>query len=143
MPLIGKDSLQTRRTLSLHERQFDYYSIFAAEQAGLGELKKLPKSLKVLLENLLRHEDGRSVKVKDIESFSEWLISRKSVTEIAFRPARVLMQDFTGVPAIVDLAAMRDAMNEVGGDPNMINPLSECNLVFKYTLNITALGKIC
>ncbi|MFI4998068.1 MAG: aconitase family protein, partial [Hyphomicrobiales bacterium] len=116
------DSLKTRRTLSLGSKRFAYYSLKAAEKKGLGDVSRLPFSLKVLLENLLRNEDGRSVKEADIKALACWTKKRRGEREIAFRPARVLMQDFTGVPAVVDLAAMRDAMKTLGGDPKKINP---------------------
>ncbi len=114
------DSFNCRRTLKVGGRSYDYYSLKAAARGGLGDISRLPYSLKVLLENLLRHEDGRSVKARDIQAFAKWLRRRKSSHEIAYRPARVLMQDFTGVPAVVDLAAMRAAMAAMGGDPERI-----------------------
>ncbi len=112
--VVGQDTLKTRRTLKVGNKTYAYYSIKAAEKAGLGDLSRLPYSLKVLLENLLRYEDGRSVTVDDIKAVAKWLKDRRSDREIAYRPARVLMQDFTGVPAVVDLAAMRDAMAKLG-----------------------------
>src|SRR5690606_29345197 len=110
---IGKDTLKTRRTLTVDGKQYDYFSLAAAAER-LGDLTRLPVSLKVLLENLLRYEDGRSVRVEDIDAMGAWLAQRRSDQEIAYRPARVLMQDFTGVPAVVDLAAMREAMEQLG-----------------------------
>ena len=104
------DSFNCRRTLKVGKRSYDYFDLKEAEANGLDGVARLPFSLKVLLENLLRHEDGRTVTADDIRGVAEWLETRKSEREIAFRPARVLMQDFTGVPAVVDLAAMRDAM---------------------------------
>ena len=100
-----------------------HYSLIAAEKNGLKGASKLPYSMKVLLENLLRHEDGNSVTAEDIKAVVAWQKTRTSDREIAFRPARVLMQDLTGVPAVVDLAAMRDAMKTLGGNPEKINPL--------------------
>ena len=100
----------------------------------------MPFSLKVLLENLLRHEDGRTVTADDIRGIALWLQERKSDREIAFRPARVLMQDFTGVPAVVDLAAMRDAMAKLGGDPQKINPLAPVDLVIDHSVMVDAFG---
>ena len=117
MAQFAKDTLQTRRTLRVGNQTYHYYSLAAASAAGLGDLAKLPFSLKVLLENLLRWEDGRTVSVDDVRALAAWLNNRTSDREIAFRPARVLMQDFTGVPAVVDLAAMRDAMVARGADP--------------------------
>jgi aconitate hydratase len=111
------DSFKSRRTLTVGGTQYDYYSLPEAEKNGLTGISRLPFSLKVLLENLLRFEDGRTVSADDIRAMAEWLATRTSDREIAFRPARVLMQDFTGVPAVVDLAAMRDAMVALGGDP--------------------------
>ena len=112
----GHDTLKTRRTLDVGGKSYDYFSLKAAEQAGLGDISTLPFSLKVLLENLLRFEDGRTVSVDDVKALGQWLKDRKSDTEIAYRPARVLMQDFTGVPAVVDLAAMREAVKSLGGE---------------------------
>ncbi len=110
------DSFKCRRKLKLGKRVYYYYSLKEAEKNGLADSSLLPYSLKVLLENLLRHEDGRTVTADDIRAMSLWLAERRSDKEIAFRPARVLMQDFTGVPAVVDLAAMRDAVSKLGGD---------------------------
>ncbi len=140
MAVTGQDSLKTRRTLNVNGKEFDYFSFKAAEEAGLGDISKLPHTLKVLLENLLRYEDGRTVKVEDVKAMVGWLVDKKSSHEIAYRPARVLMQDFTGVPAVVDLAAMRDAMAAMGGDPNKINPLSTCNLVIDHSVMIDESG---
>ncbi|MBV9827062.1 MAG: aconitate hydratase, partial [Alphaproteobacteria bacterium] len=111
MSVTGNDTLKTRRTLNVDGKSYDYFSLEAAAQAaGLGDISRLPFSLKVLLENLVRLENGRTVTVDDIKALGAWLKDRKSDKEIAFRPARVLMQDLTGVPAVVDLAAMRQAM---------------------------------
>ena len=132
MTSIGNDSLNTRRTLTVDGRDYDYFSLPAASQAGLGDLSRLPYSLKVLLENLLRHEDGRSVTTDDVQAVADWLKEQRSDQEIAYRPARVLMQDFTGVPAVVDLAAMREAVVNMGGDPKRINPLQLTNLVLDH-----------
>jgi aconitate hydratase len=137
---IGQDTLKTRRTLTAAGKSYDYYSLEAASQAGLGDLSTLPFSLKVLLENLLRHEDGRSVTVDDVKAMAAWLKDRRSDTEIAYRPARVLMQDFTGVPAVVDLAAMREAMEALGGDPKKINPLSPVDLVIDHSVMVDFFG---
>jgi aconitate hydratase len=136
----GKDSLKTRRSLEAGGKSYDYYSLAAAADAGLGDISKLPFSLKVLLENLLRHEDGQSVTVDDIKAVGAWLNERRSDREIAYRPARVLMQDFTGVPAVVDLAAMREAMTKLGGDPEKINPLSPVDLVIDHSVMVDAFG---
>jgi aconitate hydratase len=136
---FGKDSLQTRRTLAVGDERYHYYS-FAAASAALGDVSRLPFSLKVLLENLLRFEDGRSVTVDDIKAVAAWLAARTSEREIAFRPARVLMQDFTGVPAVADLAAMRDAMVARGADPAKINPLVPVDLVIDHSVMVDAFG---
>jgi aconitate hydratase len=136
----GLDSLKTRRSLKVGNRSYDYFSIAAAEKAGLGDVSRLPVSMKVLLENLLRHEDGRTVKVDDIKAVGAWLRNRRSDREIAYRPARVLMQDFTGVPAVVDLAAMRDAMQAMGGDAKKINPLSPVDLVIDHSVMVDHFG---
>jgi aconitate hydratase len=133
----GQDSLKTRRTLTVGSRHYDYFSLAAA---GLGDLARLPFSLKVLLENLLRFEDGRSVTVEDVAAIGAWLGTRTSDREIAFRPARVLMQDFTGVPAVADLAAMREAMVSLGGDPRKINPLTPCDLVIDHSVMVDHYG---
>jgi aconitate hydratase len=115
---VGQDSTKTRTTLSAGGQTVSYYSIPAAEAAGLGSFARLPAALKVVLENMLRFEDGRTVTVDDIRAFSEWgAQGGRNPREIAYRPARVLMQDFTGVPAVVDLAAMRDGIIGLGGDP--------------------------
>ncbi|MCG8493783.1 MAG: aconitate hydratase AcnA, partial [Sneathiellales bacterium] len=140
MTITGQDSHNTRRTLTVDGKKIDYYSIPAAQQAGLGDLSRLPFSLKVLLENLLRHEDGRTVTAEDIKAIALWLKERKVNREIAYRPARVLMQDFTGVPAVVDLAAMRDAMVKLGGNPEKINPLSQVDLVIDHSVMVDKFG---
>ena len=137
---MGQDSLNVRRALDVEGRAYDYFSLPAAAEAGLGDIARLPFSLKVLLENLLRHEDGVSVTVDDAKAMAAWLDDRRSTREIAFRPARVLMQDFTGVPAVVDLAAMRDAMAALGGDPNKINPLSPADLVIDHSVQVDRSG---
>jgi len=138
--VTGQDTLKTRRTLNVNGKEVDYFSFKAAEEAGLGDISKLPHTLKVLLENLLRYEDGRTVTVEDVKAMVGWLKEKKSSHEIAYRPARVLMQDFTGVPAVVDLAAMRDAMAAMGGNPDKINPLSTCNLVIDHSVMIDESG---
>jgi len=137
---VGQDSLKTRRQLKIGSKSYDYFSLKAAEQAGLEGIARLPFSLKVLLENLLRYEDGRTVKVDDVKAMATWLKDRTSDREIAYRPARVLMQDFTGVPAVVDLAAMRDAMAKMGGDPDKINPLSPVDLVIDHSVMVDKFG---
>jgi aconitate hydratase len=137
----GHDSAKTRTTLTAGGATVAYYSIPAAEAAGLGEFSKLPASLKVVLENMLRFEDGRTVTVDDIRAFSEWgKAGGKNPREIAYRPARVLMQDFTGVPAVVDLAAMRDGIVGLGGDPRQINPLNPVDLVIDHSVMIDEFG---
>ncbi len=140
MSATGHDSLNTRRTLTVGDRTYDYFSLPAAAEAGLGDISRLPYSLKVLLENLLRYEDGRSVTVDDVKAIAGWLKDRRSDREIAYRPARVLMQDFTGVPAVVDLAAMRAAMAALGGDPKKINPLSPVDLVIDHSVMVDKFG---
>jgi len=140
LPFTGQDTLKTRRTLTVGDKEYDYFSIEAAEEAGLGDVSRLPFSLKVLLENLLRYEDGGSVTVDDAKALAAWLDTGSSSNEIAFRPARVLMQDFTGVPSVVDLAAMRQAMADMGGDPEKINPLNTCNLVIDHSVTAEFTG---
>jgi aconitate hydratase len=133
MRVSGHDTLQARRQLQVGDLAYDYFSIPEAEKQ-LGPLSRLPFSLKVLLENLLRFEDGRTVTVDHAKAMASWLQDRTSRQEIAYRPARVLMQDFTGVPAVVDLAAMRDAMTALGGDPKKINPLVPVDLVIDHSV---------
>ena len=139
MRVSGHDTLQVRRSLAVGDLSYDYFSIPEAEKQ-LGELSRLPFSLKVLLENLLRYENGRSVTTDHLKAMAKWLGERSSQHEIAYRPARVLMQDFTGVPAVVDLAAMRDAMVRLGGDPKKINPLSPVDLVIDHSVQVDAFG---
>ncbi len=137
----SKDSLNTRRQLSVGDKTYSYYSLPAAEEAGLTGISRLPVSMKVLLENLLRNEDGGSVTEDDLQAIGAW-VENKGATqhEIAFRPARVLMQDFTGVPAVVDLAAMRDALAKLGGDPEKINPLNPVDLVIDHSVMVDFFG---
>jgi aconitate hydratase len=137
---IGQDTLKARRTLEAGGKSYDYYSLSAVSDAGYGDISRLPFSLKVLMENLLRYEDGRSVTVADIEQAAKWVETQKSELEIAYRPARILLQDFTGVPAVVDLAAMRDAMVTLGGDPQKINPLNAVDLVIDHSVMIDESG---
>ena len=142
MPIIvGTDSANTRRTLTAGGKDYAYYSIKAAEEGGLGDFSRLPAALKVVLENMLRFEDGKTVTTEDIAAFSHWAQKGgKNPREIAYRPARVLMQDFTGVPAVVDLAAMRDAMVSLGGDPEKINPLNPVDLVIDHSVMVDEFG---
>ena len=143
MPIsVGQDTAKTRRTLSSGGKSVSYYSIAAATEAGLGDFSKLPAALKVVLENMLRFEDGGfSVSTDDIKAFANWAEDGgKSTREIAYRPARVLMQDFTGVPAVVDLAAMRDGIKALGGDANQINPLVPVDLVIDHSVMIDEFG---
>lgn len=129
------DSLNCRRELKVGDATYHYFSLPEAAQR-LGNIDRLPKSLKVLLENLLRNEDGQTVQPPDLQAMVDWLDQRTSDREIQYRPARVLMQDFTGVPAVVDLAAMRDAMAKAGGDPQRINPLSPVDLVIDHSVMV-------
>jgi aconitate hydratase len=141
MSNIGQDTLKARRTLDVGSERYAYYSLKAAGEAVGADFTRLPFSLKVLLENLLRHEDGRTVSTDDIRALGAWLKTKTSKREIAFRPARVLMQDFTGVPAVVDLAAMRNAMERLGGDPKKINPLTPVDLVIDHSVMVDYFGK--
>jgi aconitate hydratase len=135
------DSFKARKTLKVGDREYVYFSLTEAEKNGLSGISRLPFSMKVLLENLLRNEDGQSVNKKDIEAVAAWLTDKGSAGyEIAYRPARVLMQDFTGVPAVVDLAAMRDAMVALGGDPQKINPLVPVDLVIDHSVIVDEFG---
>ena len=138
--MTGQDSLNTRRTLKVNGKTYDYFSIPAAGEALGVDFTRLPYSMKVLLENLLRHENGASVTTDDIRAVGEWMDTRSSKREIAYQPARVLLQDFTGVPAVVDLAAMRDAFIKLGGDPKRINPLSPVDLVIDHSVQIDSSG---
>jgi aconitate hydratase len=139
--MSSPDSFKSRKILKVGSKSYVYYSLKAAEKNGLDGISKLPFSMKVLLENLLRFEDGRSVTKSDIQAVAEWLVNRgKAEREIAFRPARVLMQDFTGVPAVVDLAAMRDAMKALGGSPSKINPLVPVDLVIDHSVIVDEFG---
>lgn len=142
MPItVGQDTAKTRKTLTAGTQSVAYYSIPAAQEAGLGDFSKLPAALKVVLENLLRFEDGKTVSVDDIKAFSDWAANGgKTAREIAYRPARVLMQDFTGVPAVVDLAAMRDGIKALGGDAQKINPLNPVDLVIDHSVMIDEFG---
>jgi len=143
MPIVtGQDTAKTRRTLAAGGRTVAYYSIPAAEAAGLGDFSRLPAALKVVLENMLRFEDGgRTVSVDDIRAFADWAAKGgRNPREIAYRPARVLMQDFTGVPAVVDLAAMRDGIKALGGDAQKINPLNPVDLVIDHSVMIDEFG---
>src|ERR1700746_2241383 len=138
--MTSLDSFKCQKTLKVGARTYVYYSLAAAEKNGLKGISKLPDSMKVLLENLLRNEDGRTVKKDDILAVSKWLKKRALEHEIAFRPARVLMQDFTGVPAVVDLAAMRAAMQSLGGDAEKINPLVPVDLVIDHSVIVNFFG---
>ncbi|MDH5722331.1 MAG: aconitate hydratase AcnA [Alphaproteobacteria bacterium] len=139
MTRTGQDTLKTRKTLTVDGKDYEYFSLKEAEKQ-IGDVSRLPYTLKVLLENLLRFEDGQSVTTEDIKAIADWLKSKKSNHEIAYRPARVLMQDFTGVPAVVDLAAMREAMVSLGGDAQKINPLSPVDLVIDHSVMVDEFG---
>ena len=138
--MTSLDSFKCCRTLKVGSKTYAYYSLLVAEKNGLKGISRLPFSLKVLLENLLRHEDGRTVTKEDIQAFATWLKNKTSDREVPFRPARVLMQDFTGVPAVVDLAAMRDAMDHLGGDAKKINPLVPVDLVIDHSVAVNFFG---
>src|SRR5690349_24291743 len=135
--MTSLDSFKCAKTLTVGAKTYIYYSLPEAEKHGLRGISRLPFSMKVLLENLLRNEDGRTVTKEDIQGVAQWLKAKTSDREIAFRPARVLMQDFTGVPAVVDLAAMRDAMKHLGGDPSKINPQVPVDLVIDHSEAVT------
>ncbi|MBI78271.1 MAG: aconitate hydratase AcnA [Rhodospirillaceae bacterium] len=140
MGVTGTDSLGVRSTLSIEGNNYDYFSLQAAEKKGLGSISRLPFSMKVLLENLLRYEDGRTVTEADVRAAANWNGTSTDSNEIAFRPARVLLQDLTGVPAVVDLAAMREAMVKIGGDVQKINPLCPVDLVIDHSVMIDNFG---
>ena len=137
----NKNSYNSLKNICIDRKEFKYYSISEAEKNGLDGISKLPKSLKVLLENLLRYEDDLSVTKSQIEAIKNWLKTKKSKTEIAYRPARVLLQDYTGIPAVADLAAMREAVKEKNKDPNTINPLSAVDLVIDHSVQVDQSAK--
>ncbi len=139
MEFTGSDTLKTKKNLNVDGEEYSYFSLQAVQEK-LGDISRLPFSLKILLENLLRYEDGHIVTTDTIRALYSWLEDKRSAQEIAFRPARVLMQDFTGVPAIVDLAAMRDAIKSLGGSPEMINPLSQVDLVIDHSVTVDKFG---
>ena len=132
----NKNSYKSLTSIEIDKNKYNYYSLRLAEQNGLKGIEKLPKSLKVLLENLLRYEDGKTVTKNQILALQKWLKEKKSETEIAYRPARVLLQDYTGIPAVADLAAMREAVKEKNKDPQIINPLSSVDLVIDHSVQV-------
>jgi aconitate hydratase len=136
-----KNSFKSKSKISISNKDYTYYSIPEAEKNGLEGVSKLPKSLKVLLENLLRYEDDLTVNKTQITAIKDWLKTKKSNTEIAYRPARVLLQDYTGIPAVADLAAMREAVKEKSKDPNTINPLSAVDLVIDHSVQVDQSAK--
>ena len=138
--MTSLDSFRCCKPLKVGSKTYAYYSLAAAEKNGLKGISRLPFSLKILLENLLRNEDGRSVAKEDLQAIAQWLKTKTSDREVAFRPARVFMQDFTGVPAVVDLAAMRDAMKKLGGNPRKINPLVPVDLVCDHSVAVNFFG---
>ena len=135
------DSFGVASTLEVNGVEVDYYDLTELERSGVGPISRLPFSLKILLENLLRHEDGENIRREDIEALIHWKSEEEQDREIAFNPARVLLQDFTGVPAVIDLAAMRDAMVEMKGDPAKINPLVPSELVIDHSVQVDSFGK--
>jgi aconitate hydratase len=137
----NKNSFSSKSTININNKDYTYYSISEAEKNGLEGVSKLPKSLKVLLENLLRYEDDLTVNKSQITAIKDWLKTKKSNTEIAYRPARVLLQDYTGIPAVADLAAMREAVKEKSKDPNTINPLSAVDLVIDHSVQVDQSAK--
>jgi aconitate hydratase len=139
--MSSANSFGTRTLLSVGGRSVQIHSLPRLSAAGFPEMARLPFSLKILLENLLRHEDGRFVKASDIEALAQWDVKRTAQKEIAFAPARVLLQDFTGVPAVVDLAAMRDGIARLGGDPNRVNPLQPVELVIDHSVQVDFFGQ--
>ena len=138
----NKNSFNSLSTININDSKYKYYSLAEAEKNGLDDISKLPKSLKVLLENLLRYEDDLSVTKIQIEAIKNWLKEKKSKTEIAYRPARVLLQDYTGIPAVADLAAMREAVKDKNIDPNTINPLSAVDLVIDHSVQVDQSAKV-
>jgi aconitate hydratase len=140
MTAIGQDTLKTRRTLTVEGKSYEYYSLPEAAKT-LGDIARLPVSLKTLLENVLRFEDGKSYTVNDAKSIAGWLAAAHSDKEVPFKPARILMQDFTGVPAVVDLAAMRDGITRLGGNPQRVNPLVPVDLVIDHSVQVDAFAR--
>src|SRR5438874_2766053 len=136
----SKNSFGARDTLKVGSQNYEFYRLEALERRGIGHVGQVPFSIRILLENLLRQEDGRFVKPKDIEGLAEWQPVADKRAEIAFMPARVLLQDFTGVPAVADLAAMRDAIAKMGGDPKKINPLVPADLVIDHSVQVDMFG---
>ena len=140
MAQVGKNSLDTRATLSVGGRDYAYYSLARAAEK-VGDVSRLPFSMKVLLENLLRFEDvGHTVSIGDVQAIADWQRNPVTGKEIQYRPARVLLQDFTGVPCVVDLAAMRDAISRLGGDTGKINPQVPVNLVIDHSVMVDEFG---
>ena len=137
---MSLDSFNSKRTLTAEGNDYAFFSIDAAAQAGAGEVARLPVSLKILLENLLRFEDAITVTGDDIRALGDWVANPPDAQEIAYRPARVLMQDFTGVPGVADLAAMRSAVVDAGHDPSVINPLSPVDLVIDHSVMVDNFG---
>ena len=139
MKTIGQDGLHTRSTLRVEGREYEYFSLPKAART-LGDISRLPMTLKVLLENVLRFEDGTTYRIADAQAIADWIKTASSTSEVPFRPARILMQDFTGVPAVVDLAAMRDGIVRLGGDPAKVNPLVPVDLVIDHSVMVDAFG---
>ena len=128
------------RRLKVGRKQFDTFNILQLETAGVADIRRLPFSIRILVENLLRKMDGRIVKAEDLENIARWQKTYDDPVEIPYHPARVLMQDFTGVPAVVDLAAMRDAMQKMGGDPEKVNPLVPVDLIVDHSVQVDCYG---
>src|SRR5215471_5432023 len=136
------NSFGSRTALAVGGQTFQIYSLPALEKKGLGNIARMPYSMKILLENLLRHEDGRFVKSADVEALARWDLKSTAQKEISFTPARVLLQDFTGVPAVVDLAAMRDGIARLGGDAAKVNPLQPVELVIDHSVQVDYFGQV-
>ena len=141
MEFKSKNSFQSLDTLTVSDKKYNFFNLVKAEKNGLKNIKKLPKSIKVLLENLLRFEDDLTVNKKQIKAIADWLNTKSSKQEIAYRPARILLQDYTGIPAVADLAAMRDAVKSKNKDPNKINPLSTVDLVIDHSVMVDNYAK--
>src|SRR6059036_1383864 len=139
MPTV--DSFGTRTVLPVGDQRVTIHSLRTLQRSGYPEISRLPYSMKILLENLLRHEDGRFVKAADVEALASWDVTATTQREISFAPGRVLLQDFTGVPAVVDLAAMRDGIARLGGDPNRVNPLQPVELVIDHSVQVDYFGQ--
>ena len=138
--MTKNDVFQTRKSFEIEGKKYNYYSLDALEQAGVGQVSKLPYSIKVLLESVLRQVDGKVITKEHVENLAKWGTSEQKDIEVPFKPSRVILQDFTGVPVVVDLASLRSAMNTMGGDPHKINPEIPVDLVIDHSVQVDKYG---